>query len=72
MEETLIKVIKILIDDSFHYAEDQVQNSLELIFQNHPELFKKAEKQMEKEKLGKQINSMQQQLKDLYVKYEAL
>lgn len=72
MEETLNKVIKILIDDTFRYAEDQVQNSLELIFQNHPELFKKVEKEVEKERLGEQINSMQQQLKDLYVKYEAL
>ena len=72
MEETLIKVIKILSDDSFRFAEDQLQNSLELIFQNHPELFKKVEKEIEKEKLKKQIDSMQQQLKDLYVKYEAL
>ena len=72
MEETLNKVIKILIDDSFRYAEDQVQNSLELIFQNHPELFMKAEREMEKEKLGKQIDSMQQQLKDLCLKYEVL
>jgi hypothetical protein len=72
MEETLIHVVKILLDDSFRYDDDKIDNALTLISANHPEIYTKAEKESEKDKLSKEILKLQTELKSLQGKYETL